>query len=214
MWSFERKKQQMPSPEQALPGRAQPLPLQPLHAVNGRNMCGDFPPGAQTIYLGMGCFWGVERFFWSVPGIWVTAVGYTGGFTPNPTYEEVCSGLTGHNEAVRLVYLPDELPLERLLQLFWENHNPTTGMQQAGDIGTQYRSGIYWQNSQQANAALASRADYQARLGERAITTEIAQAGPWYFAENYHQQYLAKNPQGYCNMQTLAKTGLPGFCGK
>jgi peptide-methionine (S)-S-oxide reductase len=160
----------------------------------------------------MGCFWGAERVFWALPGVYVTAVGYSGGYTPNPIYEEVCSGLTGHNEVVLVVYRQSQVSFEDLLRVFWQSHNPTTPMQQANDIGTQYRSGIYCYEPQQLAAAQASQEQYQALLGaELAITTEIKMADAFYFAEPYHQQYLAKNPGGYCNLQTVAKTGLPKF---
>ncbi|HEY6529514.1 MAG TPA: peptide-methionine (S)-S-oxide reductase MsrA [Cellvibrionaceae bacterium] len=212
MWSFERKKQQMVSPEAALKGRADAMPVQGVHAVLGRSMTAPYPPGSERILFGMGCFWGAERVFWSHPQIYVTAVGYSGGYTPNPIYEEVCSGLTGHNEVVLVVYQPEEISFVKLLELFWQSHNPTTPMQQANDVGTQYRSGIYCFNDAQLQAALDSKKRYQELLGEQMpITTEITTAQAFYFAEPYHQQYLAKNPGAYCNLQTVAKTGLPTF---
>ncbi|RYZ93267.1 MAG: peptide-methionine (S)-S-oxide reductase MsrA [Moraxellaceae bacterium] len=212
MWSFERKKKQMVSPEAALPGRSDTMPIQGVHAVLGRAMSAPYPPGSECVLFGMGCFWGAERVFWSLPEIYVTAVGYSGGYTPNPIYEEVCSGLTGHNEVVLVVYEPEKISFVKLLEFFWHSHNPTTPMQQANDIGTQYRSGIYCFNDVQLQAALESRTRYQELLGEQMpITTEIKMAQAFYFAEPYHQQYLAKNPGGYCNLQTVAKTGLPTF---
>jgi len=212
MWSFERKKQQMVSPQAALPGRAEAMPIKGPHAVLGRSLAPPYPSQCQQILLGMGCFWGAERVFWNLPGVYVTAVGYSAGFTPNPLYEEVCTGLTGHNEVVLVVYSPAELSTAALLQVFWQNHNPTTPMQQANDIGTQYRSGIYCYDAPQLAAAEESKRQYQTLLGEQLpITTEIKMAEAFYFAEDYHQQYLAKNPGGYCNLQTVAKTGLPKF---
>lgn len=212
MWSFERKKQQMVSPEAALPGRKETMPVEGRHTVLGIPLTPPYPGDCQQILFGMGCFWGAERVFWALPGVYVTAVGYSGGYTPNPIYEEVCSGLTGHNEVVLVVYRQSQLSFEDLLRVFWQSHNPTTPMQQANDIGTQYRSGIYCYEPQQLAAAQASQEQYQALLGaELAITTEIKMADTFYFAEPYHQQYLAKNPGGYCNLQTVAKTGLPKF---
>jgi peptide-methionine (S)-S-oxide reductase len=196
-------KQRLPRPEEALPGRPDPLPLQDSHFVHGRplRLAG---AGLQTVELGMGCFWGAERKFWSLPGVHTTAVGYAGGSTPNPTYEEVCSGLTGHDEVVRVVYDPRQISFEQLLQVFWENHDPTQGMRQGNDMGTQYRSAIYCHSAEQHEAALASRAAYQQRLhaaGYPDITTEIVYPAPeFYYAEDYHQQYLAKNPNGYCGL--------------
>ena len=173
-------------------------------------MLSPYPPATETIILGMGCFWGVERLFWQQPGVYITAVGYSAGFTPNPSYEEVCSGATGHNEVVLIVYQPAEISCAELLRLFWENHNPTAGMQQANDVGTQYRSGVYTTTDEQLALALASKAEYQQKLpAGKTITTEILPAREFYFAEACHQQYLAKNPGGYCNMQSLAKTGFP-----
>jgi len=200
---FAKKTLDLPTRETALPGRANPLPTAQLHFVNGHPLKGPYPEGLETAQFAMGCFWGVERKFWQVPGVWVTAVGYVNGITPNPTYEEVCSGATGHTEAVLVVYDPKTVTYEQLLKVFWENHDPTQGMRQGNDIGTQYRSGIYPANEAQAAAAQASKAAYQQALAARgygAITSEIAPAGPFYFAEDYHQQYLAKNPLGYCGV--------------
>ncbi len=193
----------MPDARTALPGRAQPIPTDEFSFINARPLAGPYPEGSQTAHFGMGCFWGVERVFWKLPGVWVTAVGYMGGFTPNPTYREVCSGMTGHTEAVRVVFDPGQISFADLLKVFWENHDPTQGMRQGGDHGTQYRSAIYTGAAAQMAAALASRDAYQKALttaGRGAITTEIASAGPFYFAEDYHQQYLAKNPEGYCGI--------------
>ncbi|HVK50585.1 MAG TPA: peptide-methionine (S)-S-oxide reductase MsrA [Pseudoxanthomonas sp.] len=196
-------KQRMPQPEDALPGRAHPLPLHDSHFVHGRPLRVD-TTGLLTVEFGMGCFWGAERKFWTLPGVYTTAVGYAGGITPNPTYEEVCSGLTGHNEVVRVVYDPKQISFEQLLQVFWENHDPTQGMRQGNDVGTQYRSAILCHSSEQRDQALASREAYQERLnaaGYPAITTEIEFPAPdFYYAEDYHQQYLAKNPNGYCGL--------------
>ncbi len=212
MWSFERKKHQMVSPEAALPGRKEAMPVEGQHTVLGIPLTPPYPGDCQQILFGMGCFWGAERVFWALPGVYVTAVGYSGGYTPNPIYEEVCSGLTGHNEVVLVVFRQSQVSFEDLLRVFWQSHNPTTPMQQANDIGTQYRSGIYCYEPQQLAAAQASQEQYQALLGAKlAITTEIKMADAFYFAEPYHQQYLAKNPGGYCNLQTVAKTGLPKF---
>ena len=193
----------MPSREEALPGRAQPMRVPKTHTVLGAALEPPFPPGMERAVFGMGCFWGAERKFWELPGVYTTAVGYAGGYTPNPTYEEVCSGRTGHTEAVLVVFDPAVLPLESVLRLFWENHDPTQGMRQGNDMGTQYRSAVYWANEAQRAAAESSREMYQAELareGYGAITTEIAEAGPFYYAESYHQQYLAKNPNGYCGL--------------
>ncbi len=193
----------IPSADEALPGRPAPLPTDEVHYVNGRPLKGPHPEGFETAYFGMGCFWGVERVFWKLPGVWVTAVGYQGGHTPNPTYEEVCSGRTGHTEAVEVVFNPKEISYSELLKAFWENHDPTQGMRQGNDIGTQYRSAIYWTSEPQRADAEASKAAYEAALrakGLGPITTEIAPAPPFYFAEDYHQGYLAKNPQGYCGI--------------
>jgi peptide-methionine (S)-S-oxide reductase len=198
-----RKKAEMPSAADALPGRATPIPTAAKHFVNGRPLKGSYPEGLQTAMFGLGCFWGAERMFWKLDGIYVTAVGYAGGFTPNPTYEEVCSGRTGHNEVVFVVYDPKKISYQRLLKAFWEGHDPTQGMRQGNDVGTQYRSGIYVYGPEQREAATASRAMYEKALAaERfgGVTTEILDAPPFYFAEDYHQQYLAKNPGGYCGL--------------
>ena len=200
---FARKMLELPTPEEALPGRQSELPTAEVHFVNGRPLKGPYPEGLETAVFAMGCFWGVERKFWQVPGVWVTAVGYVAGITPNPTYEEVCTGRTGHTEAVLVVYDPRVVTYEDLLKVFWEGHDPTQGMRQGNDIGTQYRSGVYVSGDAQAQAAAASKAVYQKALSEKGygpITTEIAEAGPFYFAEDYHQQYLAKNPDGYCGV--------------
>jgi peptide-methionine (S)-S-oxide reductase len=200
---FGRKTLEMPTDATALPGRAHPIPTAQTHFVNGRPLKGPYPEGLETAVFAMGCFWGVERKFWQVPGVWVTAVGYVDGITPNPTYEEVCSGRTGHTEAVLVVYDPRVVTYQDLLRVFWEGHDPTQGMRQGNDIGTQYRSGIYPQNDAQAAAAEASREAYQQALSAKGygkVTTEIEPAGEFYFAEDYHQQYLAKNPMGYCGL--------------
>jgi peptide-methionine (S)-S-oxide reductase len=188
-------------PEDALPGRATALPLPDRHAVLGNPLAPPFPPEFQQAVFAMGCFWGVERMFWTLPGIYTTAVGYAGGYTPNPTYEEVCSGRTGHTEVVRVVFNPQTTPYADLLKLFWEGHDPTQGMRQGNDMGSQYRSAIYGYDAAQAQAAQDSLSHYQAKLksaGYPEITTEIRTAPPFYYAESYHQQYLAKNPGGYC----------------
>jgi len=198
-----RKTAEMPTAQSALPGRSQPIPTARTHFVNGQPLQGPYPEGSETAVFAMGCFWGVERLFWQIPGVHVTAVGYVNGFTPNPTYEEVCSGHTGHTEAVLVVYDPKTVTYEQLLKVFWEGHDPTQGMRQGGDIGTQYRSGIYVANEAQGSAAAASKGVYQQALSARglgSITSEIVEAGPFYFAEDYHQQYLAKNPGGYCGI--------------
>lgn len=202
MWSFVKKKS-MPKPEEALPGRAQPMPIAGRHVVNGRAIDAPVPEGMAEVFLGLGCFWGAERTFWQVPGVVVTAVGYAGGFTRNPTYDEVCSGRTGHTEAVRVVHDPATVSFAQLLKLFWESHDPTQGMRQGNDVGTQYRSAIFCTTAEQLQLAEASRDAFQRGLsaaGYGAITTEIAMAGPFYYAEDYHQQYLAKNPGGYCGL--------------
>lgn len=202
--AFFRKKTEMPAQHEALPGRAHSIPTATRHFVNGRPLKGPYPPGFETAIFGMGCFWGAERKFWELgDGIHSTAVGYAGGFTPNPTYEEVCSGRTGHNEVVLVVYDPAKMSFGRLLQVFWENHDPTQGMRQGNDVGTQYRSGIYATSSAQREAAEASRKAYADALtgkGYGPVTTEIRDAPEFYFAEDYHQQYLAKNPMGYCGL--------------
>ena len=193
----------VPTAAEALPGRAAEMPVAPEHFVNGQSLKGPYPTGAQSIYFGLGCFWGAERLFWKTPGVLVTAAGYQGGHTANPTYEEVCSGQTGHAEIVKVVYDPEQVSLETLLKLFWEEHDPTQGMRQGNDVGTQYRSAIYTTTPQQAEIVEKSRAAYAEALrrqGLGAITTEIAPAGPFYYAETYHQQYLAKNPNGYCGL--------------
>lgn len=199
----QSRKTHMPAPEEALPGRDRALITARQHAVLGTSLQPPFPPGTARALFGLGCFWGAERRFWQIPGVFTTAVGYSGGLTPNPTYEEVCSGLTGHNEVVLVVYEPQRLPYERLLATFWEAHNPTQGMRQGNDVGTQYRSGIYCFEWAQQEAAEASRAHYQQRLeavGGARITTEILPAAEFYYAEAYHQQYLHKNPGGYCGL--------------
>jgi peptide-methionine (S)-S-oxide reductase len=200
---FGREKTRMVTPDDALPGRSTPMPVRAPHHVNGRSLTPPFPPGTEVAYLGLGCFWGAERCFWQTPGVTVTAVGYQGGTTPNPTYEEVCSGLTGHAEVVLVAFDPDVLPYEELLRVFWESHDPTQGMRQGNDVGTQYRSAIYTTSDEQAELARASRDRYQGELraaGYGEITTEIAPAGTFHYAEEYHQQYLSKNPAGYCGL--------------
>jgi len=197
------KSLELPTADTALPGRAHAIPTAETHFVNGHPLKGPYPEGTETAIFAMGCFWGVERMFWKLPGVWVTAAGYVAGFTPNPTYEEVCSGRTGHTEAVLVVYDPKAITYGQLLKVFWENHDPTQGMRQGNDRGTQYRSGIYVTNDAQAQEAEASKLAFQPALsakGYGAITSEIAPAGPFYFAEDYHQQYLAKNPHGYCGI--------------
>ena len=201
MTRFSIDKSNMPSKEQALPGRPERMIVPAAHAVNGNRLEPPFPAGTELALFGMGCFWGAERLFWQRTGVFTTAVGYAGGFTPNPTYEEVCSGLTGHAEVVRVVYDPRTIPYESLLHIFWENHDPTQGMRQGNDVGTQYRSVIYCYSPAQRSAAEASRNVYQRTLVENGfgpITTEILDAPEFYYAEEYHQQYLAKNPLGYC----------------
>ncbi len=197
------KKTVMPTEATALPGRDTALRIQPKHHELGTSMLPPFPEGMKQVYFGLGCFWGAERCFWQQPGVHTTAVGYAAGFTPNPTYEEVCSGQTGHNEVVLVVYNPVTVSFETLLTTFWESHDPTQGMRQGNDSGTQYRSGIYAQTDQQLRIAEESKQHYQAALsasGFGSITTEIKLAGPFYYAEDYHQQYLAKNPGGYCGL--------------
>jgi peptide-methionine (S)-S-oxide reductase len=199
---FSRAKTELPTPDRALPGRdSYPFAVPETHYVNGHRIVPPFPAGLHTAVFGLGCFWGAERQFWQTPGVWSTAAGYAGGSTPHPTYEEVCSGQTGHTEAVLVVYDPTQTSYERLLSLFWESHDPTQGMRQGNDVGTQYRSAIYYTDDAQHTAAEAARTAYADRLtraGYPAITTELAPAGPFYYAEPYHQQYLAKNPNGYC----------------
>ncbi|MBZ9663664.1 peptide-methionine (S)-S-oxide reductase MsrA [Pseudomonas sp. LMG 31766] len=193
----------LPTAEQALPGRPEAMPVAETHYVNGNPIKAPFPAGLQQAVFGLGCFWGAERRFWQQPGVFSTAVGYAGGLTPNPTYEEVCSGLTGHTEVVLVVFDPQQTSFEALLKVFWEVHNPTQGMRQGNDQGTQYRSAIYCQDDAQLSAAKASQARFQDELdkaGVGRITTEIAEAPTFYYAETYHQQYLAKNPGGYCGL--------------
>ena len=200
---FGKKSLELPTAETALAGRAHPIPTAETHFVNGRPLKGPYPEGLETAVFAMGCFWGVERIFWKLPGVYVTAVGYVNGITPNPTYEEVCSGRTGHTEAVLVVYDPKAVSYADLLKVFWEGHDPTQGMRQGNDVGSQYRSGIYTANDAQIQAAEASRQVFQQALsaqGYGQITTEIEPAGPFYFAEDYHQQYLAKVPNGYCGI--------------
>jgi peptide-methionine (S)-S-oxide reductase len=189
--------------EDALPGRDEPMPVPAAHHVLGTPLAPPFLDGLEQAIVAMGCFWGAERVFWQAPGVYTTAVGYAGGFTPNPTYEEVCSGRTGHAEAVLVVFDPQQTSYEQILRLFWEGHDPTHGMRQGNDVGTQYRSALYWTSEAQREAAEASRAAFQgelARAGYGEITTELAPAGPFYYAEPYHQQYLSKNPNGYCGL--------------
>ena len=201
---FMRKTTTLPSATEALPGRADPIPTAPRHFVNGHPLQPPYPAGIQQAVFGLGCFWGAERKFWELgDGVYVTAVGYAGGHTQNPTYEEVCSGRTGHTEVVLVAFDPAKISYDRLLKMFWEIHNPTQGMRQGNDVGTQYRSAIYTYGDAQQEAAVASKTAYQKALAAKGlgtITTEIAAAGPFYFAEDYHQQYLAKNPAGYCGL--------------
>jgi peptide-methionine (S)-S-oxide reductase len=202
MW-FSSSKTRMPSTDEALPGRAEPMPVPARHMVNGHPLKPPFPAGLETAMFGMGCFWGAERLFWQLPGVYTTAVGYAGGHTENPTYEEVCSGMTGHTEAVFVAFDPTAISYADLLRVFWESHDPTQGMRQGNDVGTQYRSGIYTYSDEQRRMAEMSKADYEAALkarGLKGITTEILDAPPFYYAESYHQQYLAKNPNGYCGL--------------
>ena len=197
------RKLRIPSPEEALPGRSARMPVPRRHAVNGAPLEPPFPEGLERAVFGMGCFWGAERKFWEADGVYTTAVGYAGGHTPNPTYEEVCSGRTGHAEVVLVVFDPRRTSYDAMLKIFWESHDPTQGMQQGNDVGTQYRSAIYWYSESQRAAAERSRESYQRALSSRhlgEITTEIAQAPEFYYAEDYHQQYLAKNPGGYCGL--------------
>jgi peptide-methionine (S)-S-oxide reductase len=200
---FTRKHTEMVDASSALPGRETEMPVPDKHDVLGTLLKGPFPEGVDTAVFGMGCFWGAERIFWEAPGVYTTAAGYAGGFTPNPTYEEVCSGRTGHTEAVLVAFRVEQASFEDMLKLFWEGHDPTQGMRQGNDVGSQYRSALYWHDEAQHAAAEASRESYQAKLtqeGYGEITTEIAKAGPFYYAEDYHQQYLAKNPNGYCGL--------------
>jgi len=204
MFLFDKgsKKLGMPKPGEALAGRSEPIPTAETHFVNGHPLKGPYPDGMQKALFGLGCFWGAERVFWQTPGVWVTAVGYAGGETPNPTYQEVCTGMTGHNEVVLVVFDPKEISYAELLKRFWEAHDPTQGMRQGNDVGTQYRSGVYVFSEGQRREAEASRDAYQRALGGNyaKITTEIRDAPTFYFAEDYHQQYLAKNPAGYCGL--------------
>jgi peptide-methionine (S)-S-oxide reductase len=200
---FSTKKLRMPSPDEALRGRATPMSVGDTHFVNGHRIKPPFPDGMKQAMFGMGCFWGAERKFWQVPGVYSTAVGYAAGLTPNPTYQEVCSGMTGHNEVVLVIYDPSQVSYEKLLAVFWESHDPTQGMRQGNDAGTQYRSGIYAFGAEQQAAAEASKTMYQQRLraaGHGDITTEILPAPEFYYAEDYHQQYLGKDPSGYCGL--------------
>ena len=202
------KKMKLPTAQEALPGRKEPLLTAETHFVNGNPLKGPFPEHLEKALFGLGCFWGAERLFWEIPGVWSTQVGYAGGLTPNPSYEEVCSGRTGHTEVVRVVFDPAVVSFEALLRAFWEEHDPTQGMRQGNDVGTQYRSAIYTTSEAQLEQARASRDAYQKALtaaGKGAITTEIAPSPPFYYAEDYHQQYLHKNPNGYCG---LAGTGV------
>jgi peptide-methionine (S)-S-oxide reductase len=197
------QKARMPTANEALPGRAERMPVPPTHHVNGNRIDAPFPAGTELAVFGLGCFWGAERKFWQQEGVFSTAVGYAGGITPNPTYREVCSGLTAHNEVVLVAFDPRKISYDSLLKIFWESHDPTQGMRQGNDAGTQYRSGIYYQSEGQRAAAEASRSAYQERLsasGHGAITTEIVAAPEFFYAEDYHQQYLAKNPGGYCGL--------------
>jgi peptide-methionine (S)-S-oxide reductase len=203
MGLFSMSKTRMPAPDEALRGRDQRMPVPARHEVLGTPLEPPFPEGAELALFGMGCFWGAEKVFWQAPGVISTSVGYAGGHTPNPTYEEVCSGRTGHNEVVRVVYDPAVTSYEALLKLFWENHDPTQGMRQGNDVGTQYRSGVYTYSDAQRQAAEASRGAYERRLAEAgygSVTTEIVDAPEFYYAEDYHQQYLAKVPNGYCGL--------------
>jgi peptide-methionine (S)-S-oxide reductase len=203
LFGLFNKKSALPTPEEALAGRSTPMPVPAKHFVNGNPLQPPFPAGMETAVFGLGCFWGAERKFWQVKGVYTTAVGYAAGITPNPTYQEVCSGLTGHNEVVLVTYDPEVVSYEDLLKVFWESHNPTQGMRQGNDTGTQYRSGIYTYSAAQKKAAEASKEMYQKALTEAKygeITTEILDAPEFYYAEEYHQQYLAKNPGGYCGL--------------
>jgi peptide-methionine (S)-S-oxide reductase len=214
-----RKSLEIPTAAAALPGRPNPVPTAERHFVNGRALKGPYPEGLETVVFGLGCFWGAERAFWTHDGVWVTAVGYAGGATANPTYEEVCSGRTGHNEVVLVVYDPAVISFEELLKLFWESHDPTQGMRQGNDVGTQYRSGMYVEGEARRAVAQAAKEAYEQALKARGygpITTEIVEAGPFYFAEDYHQQYLAKNPRGYCGLGgtgVACPVGVPATAG-
>ncbi len=206
MWrlsGLDKSKSELPDADKALPGRAEPMRHKGIHSVLKTPTVAPFPDNCEVIMFGMGCFWGAERKFWSIPDIFTTAVGYAGGYTPNPTYEEVCSGKTGHNEVVLVVYDPQKTALSQLMKVFWESHNPTQGMQQGNDVGTQYRSGIYVDSESVQTQVLQSKLQYQQALlknGMGVITTEILLNQPFYYAEDYHQQYLAKNPNGYCGL--------------
>jgi peptide-methionine (S)-S-oxide reductase len=203
------RKHSIPAPGETLPGRSEPIATAETHFVNGHALKGPYPDGMETALFGLGCFWGAERIFWQTPGVWVTAAGYAGGDTPNPTYQEVCTGMTGHNEVVLVVFDPKVVSYSELLRRFWEAHDPTQGMRQGNDVGTQYRSAIYVFDDEQRAAAEASRKRYEEALAARrfgSITTEITPAGPFFYAEDYHQQYLHKNPMGYCG---LGGTGVP-----
>ena len=209
-------KLRMPTPDQALPGHAEAIPVPDMHFVNGHELVPPFPAGLEQAVFGMGCFWGAERLFWETPGVYSTAVGYAGGYTQNATYREVCSGMTGHTEVVLVVFDPAQVSYEALLKVFWENHDPTQGMRQGNDIGTQYRSAIYTLSAAQQQAAEASRAAFQDQLttaGYGRITTDIISAPPFYYAEDYHQQYLAKNPNGYCGIGGLGVSCPAGVGG-
>ncbi len=200
---FTRKTAELPTRESALPGRDTPIQPSEPHLVLGTPLTPPFPDGFGTIVVGMGCFWGAERMFWQAPGVYTTAVGYAGGITPNPTYEEVCSGRTGHTEVVLAVFDPGKTSYEEMLRIFWEGHDPTQGMRQGNDVGTQYRSAVYWMTDDERAAALATRDMFQAELskaGYGEVATEIAEAGPFFYAEGYHQQYLVRNPNGYCGL--------------
>jgi peptide-methionine (S)-S-oxide reductase len=214
MFSF-RKKIEMPARQDALPGRSTPIPTARQHFVNGHPLQGPYPDGLAKAVFGLGCFWGAERKFWELgDGVYATAVGYAGGYTPNPTYEEVCSGRTGHNEVVLVVYDPRKISYERLLKTFWESHDPTQGMRQGNDVGTQYRSGIYTYSAEQRRLAEMSKAEYEKALAARRmspITTEILDAPTFYYAEDYHQQYLGKNPAGYCGLGGTGVSCPTGF---
>jgi peptide-methionine (S)-S-oxide reductase len=206
------KKSTMPAPDAALPGRSEPLKVPETHYVNGRRIVPPFPAGMREAVFALGCFWGAEKHFWQLPGVYSTAVGYAGGHTPNPTYEEVCSGQTGHAEVVRVIYDPKQISYEQLLKEFWESHDPTQGMRQGNDVGTQYRSAIYVADAEQRKAAELSKQQFQERLkaaGFGQVTTEIRDAPPFYYAEGYHQQYLAKNPGGYCPDHSCGVTFKP-----
>ena len=203
MWSMFKKPTEMPTPQEALPGRAEPILDAGVHAVNGHDLMEPYPEHLEQALFGMGCFWGAERMFWQQPGVYVTAVGYAAGHTPNPTYEEVCSGQTGHNEVVRVAFDPELISYGDVLAVFWEGHDPTQGMRQGNDVGTQYRSGIYFFSDAQQDQAVGTKARFEAALIDKdygPVTTEILPAPDFYFAESYHQQYLAKNPGGYCGL--------------